>query len=108
AQCPPGPLGNGTFTLGTKVRITAKGFKPQVLVTGMGLRVVWTNATSTTQSVHFDNWGETIDSGPIPPGGTWTFHATSTGSVLYHSTYSPTLCGQVQIQLTGNGTEPGG
>jgi plastocyanin len=107
-RCPSGQLGNGHFTLGRKVQITAKGFDPQVLVTGKGLHVVWTNTSSTTQSVHFDNWGSPVDSGPIPPGGNWTFHATSTGSVVYHSTYSPTLCGQLQIQLTGNGSEPGG
>jgi plastocyanin len=107
-ECPSGALGNGHFKLGTKVQITAKGFDPQVLVTGKGLHVVWTNTSSATQSVHFDNWGSPVDSGPIPPGGSWSFHATSTGSVIYHSTYSPTTCGQLQIQLTGNGSEPGG
>ena len=31
-----------------------------------------------------------------------------TGSVLYHSTLDGSLCGQLEIQLTGNGSEPGG
>jgi plastocyanin len=105
---PSSGLGNGQFGLGTKVRITASGFDPQVLVTGMGLRVTWTNDSSSTQSVHFDNWGAAVDSGPIKPGQSWTFKADHTASVLYHSTYHPAFLGQLQIQLTGNGNEPGG
>jgi plastocyanin len=105
---PSSGLGNGQFGMGTKVRITSSGFQPQVLVTGMGLRVTWTNDSSTTQSVHFDNWGAAVDSGPIKPGQSWTFKADHTASVLYHSTYHPAFLGQLQIQLTGNGNEPGG
>jgi plastocyanin len=105
---PSSGLGNGQFGMGTKVRITASGFDPQVLVTGMGLRVTWTNDSPATQSVHFDNWGAAVDSGPIKPGQSWTFTADHTASVLYHSTYHPAFLGQLQIQLTGNGTEPGG
>ena len=105
---PSSGLGNGQFGLGTKVRITTSGFDPQVLVTGMGLRVTWTNDSSSTQSVHFDNWGVAVDSGPIKPGQSWTFKADHTASVLYHSTYQPAFLGQLQIQLTGTGNEPGG
>ena len=103
-----GPLGAGHFKIGKQISIGAKGFDPQVLVTGMGLDVTWTNGSPTTQSVHFDNWGSPVDSGPIAPGKSWTFKAVHTGSVLYHSTFDPCLKGQVQIQLQGNGSEPGG
>ena len=103
-----GPLGSGHFTIGKRVSIGATGFDPQVLVTGMGLNVTWTNGSSATQSVHFDNWGVPVDSGPIAPGKSWTFKAVHTGSVLYHSTFDPCFKGQVQIQLQGNGSEPGG
>ena len=103
-----GPLGSGHFTIGTKVAIGQSGFDPQLLVTGMGLRVTWTNTSPTTQSVHFDNWETPVDSGPIAPGASWSFDAVHTGSILYHSTFDRCLKGQVQIQLTGNGNEPGG
>jgi plastocyanin len=102
------PLGSGRFTIGKQIQIGAAGFEPQVLVTGMGLSVTWTNGSSTTQSVHFDNWESPVDSGPIAPGASWSFKAVHTGSVLYHSTFDPCFKGQVQIQLTGNGSEPGG
>jgi hypothetical protein len=107
ADCPK-QLGSGHFGLGTKVKITPQGFDPQILVTGMNLNVKWTNASSKPQSVHFDNWGAPVDSGPIAPGASWTFKAAHTGSVLYHSTLDGSLCGQLEIQLTGNGSEPGG
>jgi hypothetical protein len=107
ANCPK-QLGGGHFGLGTKVKITPQGFDPQILVTGMNLAVTWTNASSKPQSVHFDNWGAPVDSGPIAPGASWTFKAGHTGSVLYHSTLDGSLCGQLEIQLTGNGSEPGG
>jgi plastocyanin len=103
-----GPLGSGHFTIGKQVKIGTSGFEPQLLVTGMNLTVTWKNTSSTPQSVHFDNWETPIDSGPIAPGASWSFKAVHTGSVLYHSTFDPCFKGQVQIQLTGNGAEPGG
>jgi plastocyanin len=103
-----GPLGSGHFTIGKRVSIGTAGFAPQVLVTGMGLSVTWTNTSSTPQSVHFDNWESPVDSGPIAPGKSWSFTAAHTGSVLYHSTFDPCFKGQVEIQLMGNGSEPGG
>jgi hypothetical protein len=69
--------------------------------------VTWHNDTSTPQSVYFDSWGgEHPYSGTIAPGQSWKWKADRTGTVLYHSTFSPSACGQVQVQLTGVGSEP--
>jgi len=103
SQPPPGTvLGGGHFTIGTKVHITSTGFDPQVLYTPIGSTVTWTNRSDSPQSVHFDNWDPTqpVDSGAIPPGGTWTFTFKSTGSVVYHSNQNPSFRGTVQIRLT--------
>jgi plastocyanin len=100
-------LGNGTFTIGTRVAITDNGYDPQVLVAAMGSKITWTNRSASVQSVHFDNYGAPVDSGAIRPGHTWTFHAVSTGSILYHSTYDDAFRGQLQVQLGGVG-QPGG
>jgi len=95
-------LGNGHFSIGTKITITATGFHPQVLFTPIGSTVTWTNRSGTPQSVHFDNWDPTtpVDSGDIMPGETWAFTFKTTGSVVYHSNQHPTFLGQVQIRLT--------
>ena len=103
-----GVPGNGHFKIGKQITIGDHGFDPLILVTGMGLTVTWTNRSSTTQSVVFDNWDTPLDSGPIGPGQSWTFKAVHTGSVIYHSSSAPCRLAQLQIQLQGNGTEPGG
>jgi plastocyanin len=100
---PPGTvLGGGHFTIGKKVSITSTGFDPQVLYTPIGSTVTWTNRSDGPQSVHFDNWDPTqpVDSGSIPPGGTWKFTFKTTGSVVYHSTQNPSFRATVQIRLT--------
>jgi hypothetical protein len=102
-HCPPNFNQTGHFLISTKVAITDKGFTPVVLITGMGLKVVWTNTTTSTQSVYFDQWGGSHPySGPIAPGHSWTWKASRAGTALYHSTFHPTLCGQVTVQLIGN------
>jgi plastocyanin len=95
------------FLISNVVHITDKGFSPKLLVAGMGWTVTWHNDTSKPQSVYFDSWGgEHPYSGTIAPGKTWKWKADRTGTVLYHSTYDPSACAQVQVQLTGAGNEP--
>jgi plastocyanin len=89
------------FTFGTSVKITDAGFRPLVLVTAPGEKVTWHNDSSSTQSVHFDNWGSPVDSGPLKPGDSWSFPFSSAGSLIYHSTFHPSFRGQVQIQVSG-------
>jgi hypothetical protein len=88
--------------MGTSILITASGFRPRILLAPMGAPVVWKNVSSRTQSVHLDNFGSPVDSGPIKPGGTWSFNPNAQLSIVYHSTYDRRFRGQLQVQLVGN------
>jgi hypothetical protein len=88
--------------MGTIITITTHGFIPHTLLSPMGFPVVWTNDTSTIQSVHFDNFGRPVYSGPIKPGGTWTMNPDQLASIVYHSTYPPHFHAQLQVQNIGN------
>ena len=102
-KCPANFQDTGHFLFTQKVGITSKGFTPVVAVAGINKRVVWTNRSTTTQSVYFDTWGGAHPHSPaIPPGGSWSWNPGRTGSGLYHSTYDPTLCGELVVQLIGN------
>lgn len=99
AATQPATQTSDAIALGTVVTITPSGFSPKVLVAPTGQTVTWRNESGSTQSVHFDNAGERIDSGPIPPGGTWAFDPPGALSLLYHSTYTPKFRAQLQVQL---------
>ncbi len=88
--------------MGTTILITASGFRPRILLAPMGTPVVWKNVSSSTQSVHLDNFGSPVDSGPIKPGGAWSFNPNAQLSIVYHSTYDRRFRGQLQVQLVGN------
>lgn len=95
------------FLITNQVHITEKGFSPKLAVAGMGWTVTWHNDTSKPQSVYVDSWGgDHPYSGTIAPGKTWRWKADRTGTMQYHSTFTPSDCGQVQVQLTGVGNEP--
>jgi hypothetical protein len=103
-QTPPQSSGgNAQAALGTSVLITGSGFQPLLLVAPMGQRITWKNVSDSTQSVHLDNWGARVDSGPIPPGGDWSFNPKRLASITYHSTYDHSFRAQLQIQLPGFG-----
>src|SRR5262249_3073979 len=92
---------NPNFDYGHTVSITGTGFEPKSLVTAPGTAVTWTNTTTATQHLLFDNFtnnqGQHVDSGPIAPGATWVFHADELASIVYHSTVTPTWKGNVQV-----------
>jgi hypothetical protein len=94
--------GNAQFAMGATVFISNSGFRPKILLAPMGIPVVWRNVSTKTQSVHLDNFGTKVDSGPIRPGATWSFNAKAQISIVYHSTYDPRFRGQLQVQAIGN------
>jgi hypothetical protein len=94
--------GNAQFAMGTTVVISNTGFRPKVLLAPMGVPIVWRNASTKTQSVHLDNFGTKVDSGPIKPGATWSFNPKAEISIVYHSTFDPSFRGQLQVQAIGN------
>jgi hypothetical protein len=94
--------GNAQFAMGATVVISNSGFRPKVLLAPMGVPIVWRNSSTRTQSVHLDNFGTKVDSGPIKPGATWSFNPKAEISIVYHSNYDPSFRGQLQVQAIGN------
>jgi hypothetical protein len=88
-----GPL-DPNFDFGQRVTITAAGFRPLWLVSIIHQPIVWTNTTDTPQSVVFDHLS--VRSGPIPPGGSYTWTPDSVASITYHSGVHPALKGKLQ------------
>ena len=88
------------FDRGQSVEITASTVIPKQLIAAAGFPVVWINHSGRTQDIHFDNV-ENVDSGPIPPGGTWSYVTNVTISIVYHSTVDPGIKGAVQMQPLG-------
>jgi hypothetical protein len=84
------------------VVISSTGFRPKVLLAPMGVPIVWRNTSTKTQSVHLDNFGTKVDSGPIKPGASWSFNPNAEISIVYHSTFDPSFRGQLQVQPIGN------
>jgi hypothetical protein len=83
-------------SVGSNVLITNSGFKPDNLLAPEG-KLTWKNVSSKTESVHFDNYDRRVDSGPIPPGGSWSFEQNSLISIVYHSTYDKRFHGHVEV-----------
>jgi hypothetical protein len=83
------------FDFGQTVLITPTGFRPRWLVSLVGKTITWRNESSVTASVVFDH--ESVRSGPIPPGGTYTYDPSTALSITYHSGVNPHLHGSVQV-----------
>jgi hypothetical protein len=94
--------GDGWIGLGTRIKITDQGFWPRELFAPMGYILTWTNVSGRIASVHFDNYGERVDSGPIAPGKSWSFNATRLAMISYHSTIGTHFHAVVRVQQTGN------
>jgi plastocyanin len=50
--------------------------------------VIWKNSSSVPHTITSDD-GTTFDSGSIPPGGTFRFRFTMSGTFPYHCNYHP-------------------
>ncbi len=73
-------------------------FRPSVIkvIIGINNTVVWKNISPYTQSVvSFDN---SFSSGPIPPGGEWTFTFTKNGTYRYRSGFYSWVQGVVIVE----------
>lgn len=83
------------FDFGQTVLITPTGFRPRWLVSLVGKTITWRNESNVTTSVVFDH--ASVRSGPIPPGGTYTYDPRTALSITYHSGVNPHLHGSVQV-----------
>jgi len=70
------------FDTGQTVLVTAHSARPLWLVSLVGTRVTFRNVSQTTKRVVFDH--AAVNSGPIPPGGTFTWRPALPLSYTYH------------------------
>ena len=98
----PTTSGDAESGIGTLILITRNGLRPRLLIAPFGHGIVWRNASKTTASVRFDNFGRKVESGPISPGESWSFNPRGELSIIYHATSSRRFRGQLQIQDVGN------
>jgi plastocyanin len=93
-------LASGSGNLATKmVSITTVkgtfGFKPKKLKITVGTTVTWKNNTTVTHTVTSDTG--LFDSGPIAPGGTFSFTFTTSGTFKYHCSIHAFMHGSVVV-----------
>lgn len=84
------------FDAGQRVEITADGARPRQLVAVVDTAITWVNTTGQPVTVTFDNG--TVDSGPIPPQGTWEHTPDASVSIAYHTTAAPEQQAAVQVE----------
>lgn len=84
------------FDAGQRVEITADGAVPRQLVAVVDTPITWVNLTDQPVTVTFDNG--TVDSGPIPPQGTWEHTPDASVSIAYHTTAAPEQQATVQVE----------
>jgi hypothetical protein len=71
------------FEAGQNVIITSTGFEPSTLEANVAAPVVWTNLSGRPQRIIFINFA--VDSGTVPPGGTFTWSTTNAVDISYLS-----------------------
>jgi hypothetical protein len=88
----PTNLGNPNPALaaGQNVLINSSGCQPQTLEANVSSPVVWTNLSGKPQRVIFVNFP--VDSGTIPPGGTFTWSTKDAVTMGYHLEPSGRVC----------------
>jgi hypothetical protein len=83
------------FDYGFTVQVTAGGVRPHWLVAACCQPITWKNLTTAPVSVVFDHLA--INSGPVPPGGTFVFTPKNVESIAYHLAETPAVTGVVQV-----------
>jgi hypothetical protein len=68
---------------GQNVVITAKGFEPSKLYASSKAPVVFTNLTDLTQEVVFYHFPTVANSGPIPPGESYSLRYAAAIALVY-------------------------
>jgi hypothetical protein len=93
---------NPYYDSGNTVTITGTGFRPEVLVALVKVRLTFVNDTTHVEQVQFEHSrgpdGQLRRSTPIQPGGRWSYTPQTWESATYHSIERPAMRGQIQIQ----------
>ena len=82
--------------VGDTVVITDDGFAPEWLLAYPGKPITFRNESATTWSVVFDH--QSVRSGPIAPGATFTWTSETPISITYHAGNAPKVRGKIQVQ----------
>ena len=90
---------SGNQPLTGTINIKNMMFTPSQITVAKGGTVTWTNNDNTTHTVIDDlsNVGGPA-SGDIPPGGTYSFTFTKTGSFQYHCQIHPSMRGTIVVK----------
>lgn len=86
------------FDFGQTVQITSDGFHPASLVAMCCQSITWKNLTAAPVTVTLDRLN--VNSGPIPPGGSFVWTPPNMQSVTYHADRHPEWHGQIQVNQT--------
>lgn len=91
------PPANGTpAASGTNISINNAKYRPKNLTVTVGTTLTWTNNDSVPQSVTSDTPGQ-FDSGPLQPGGTFSYTFSQGGTFPYHSTATTSTFGSITV-----------
>jgi hypothetical protein len=83
------------FDSGQQVVILVGQVNPRILIANTKEPITWTNLTTGPQTVAFEQ--ASVSSGPIPPGGKWSFTPLVGGNIHYQTSTG----GQGSIDLQG-------
>ncbi len=87
----------------TDVTLTQDGFTPQTVTVKVGDKVVWTNKSGSTATVHSNPHPihtdyKPLNLGKFDDGGTLEFTATEKGTYQYHDHMHPNRTGTVVVE----------
>ena len=74
---------------------TSWGFDTPDLSASVGQTVMWTNTGSQAHTITTED--NSLNSGSIDPGGTFSFSPTSPGTFTYHCTPHPWMKGTITV-----------
>ena len=96
AQANPGVIGDIIMVQGAAIANNGQFYAPTVYNVTAGTTVTWVNHDSVTHSVTEDNG--LFDSGPILPGGSFSYTFTQAGTYQYACSYHPWMTGTIVVK----------
>ncbi|MEE9555045.1 MAG: IPTL-CTERM sorting domain-containing protein [candidate division Zixibacteria bacterium] len=84
------------------ISIPGLSFSPADLTIAEGDIVTWTNDHTINHTSTSDDGGVEWDSGVIPPGESFSYTFTSTGTYPYLCTIHPSMTGSITVEPTDN------
>jgi plastocyanin len=90
------PAGTPRMTSNAQVTIAHMRFRPRIVNVNVGATVTWVSQANGSHTSTSDAglW----NSGPIPPGGTFSVTFDTAGTFAYHCKYAKGMTGQITVQ----------